>query len=130
MVGEGGETDLDLGNYERFLDVELTKDHNITTGKVYSSVIKKERRGDFLGKTGKVGSNAYSGHLSIIGYVVVQVVPHITDEVQNWIAKVSQIPVENTTDQQHQQPPNKPRNPDICLVEVGGTVGDIESTGK
>ena len=59
VLDDGGEVDLDLGNYERFLDVSLTKDHNITTGKVYSSVIERERRGDYLGKT-------------------VQVIPHIT----------------------------------------------------
>mmetsp|Transcript_12570 Transcript_12570/g.16261 ORF Transcript_12570/g.16261 Transcript_12570/m.16261 type:complete len:630 (+) Transcript_12570:113-2002(+) len=98
VLNDGGETDLDLGNYERFLDVELTKDHNITTGKIYSSVINKERRGDYLGKT-------------------VQVVPHITDEIQNWISRVSAIPVDGNG--------NEP--PDVCLVEVGGTVGDIES---
>mmetsp|Transcript_24329 Transcript_24329/g.39449 ORF Transcript_24329/g.39449 Transcript_24329/m.39449 type:complete len:640 (+) Transcript_24329:104-2023(+) len=97
VLNDGGETDLDLGNYERFLDVELTKDHNITTGKVYSTVIERERKGDYLGKT-------------------VQVVPHITDEIQNWIARVAQIPVDGTT-----------KSPDVCLVEVGGTVGDIES---
>jgi len=97
VLNDGGETDLDLGNYERFLDIELTRDHNITTGKIYSKVINKERTGDYLGKT-------------------VQVVPHITDEIQNWIARVSQIPVDGTCNA-----------PDVCLVEVGGTVGDIES---
>ncbi|GBG32894.1 CTP synthase [Hondaea fermentalgiana] len=97
VLDDGGETDLDLGNYERFLDVMLTRDHNITTGKVYQSVIERERKGDFLGKT-------------------VQVVPHITNEIQDWIARVAQIPVDGTTNP-----------PDVCLVEVGGTVGDIES---
>lgn len=97
VLDDGGETDLDLGNYERFLDIMLTKDHNITTGKVYQNVIERERRGDFLGKT-------------------VQVVPHITNEIQDWIARVAQIPVDGTTNA-----------PDVCLVEVGGTVGDIES---
>lgn len=61
--------DLDLGNYERFLNIELTQDHNITTGKVYREVIARERRGDYLGKT-------------------VQVVPHITNEIQDWIGKI------------------------------------------
>lgn len=74
VLDDGGETDLDLGNYERFLDVQLTKEHNITTGKVYSSVIEKERRGDYLGKT-------------------VQVVPHITDEIQHRLSSVSQVSV-------------------------------------
>ena len=78
VLNDGGETDLDLGNYERFLDIELTKEHNITTGKVYSTVIEKERKGDYLGKT-------------------VQVVPHITDEIQDWIGRVAQVPVDGST---------------------------------
>eukprot|EP00632_Arachnochrysis_sp_CCMP2950_P008904 CAMPEP_0185705948 /NCGR_PEP_ID=MMETSP1164-20130828/20913_1 /TAXON_ID=1104430 /ORGANISM="Chrysoreinhardia sp, Strain CCMP2950" /LENGTH=597 /DNA_ID=CAMNT_0028373341 /DNA_START=1 /DNA_END=1794 /DNA_ORIENTATION=+ len=98
VLDDGGETDLDLGNYERFLDVTLTRDHNITTGKIYSSVIAKERRGDYLGKT-------------------VQVVPHVTDEVQAWIERVALIPTDGEAGP-----------PDVCLVEVGGTVGDIESS--
>ena len=65
VLDDGGEVDLDLGNYERFLDVNLTRDNNLTTGKVYSKVIEAERRGDFLGKT-------------------VQVIPHITDSIQDW----------------------------------------------
>ncbi|GLJ27189.1 hypothetical protein SUGI_0532950 [Cryptomeria japonica] len=69
--------DLDLGNYERFLDVTLTQDNNITTGKIYQSVIDKERKGDYLGKT-------------------VQVVPHITDAIQEWIECVSLIPVDGS----------------------------------
>lgn len=98
VLDDGGETDLDLGNYERFLDINLTKDHNITTGKVYSTVIEKERTGDYLGKT-------------------VQVVPHITDEIQERISKVSKLSVDSSGEA-----------PDICLVEIGGTVGDIESS--
>ena len=97
VLDDGGETDLDLGNYERFLDIALTRDHNITTGKVYQSVLDKERRGDYLGKT-------------------VQVVPHVTEEIQNRIERVAKIPVDGSG-----------RKPDFCLVEVGGTVGDIES---
>eukprot|EP01069_Polyplicarium_translucidae_P001531 Polyplicarium_translucidae@DN1703_c0_g1_i2.p1 len=97
VLEDGGEVDLDLGNYERFLGVTLTRDHNLTTGKVYDVVLRKEREGAFLGKT-------------------VQVVPQITDEIQNWIFQVSQRPVEP-----------KGSRPEICLVEVGGTVGDIES---
>jgi CTP synthase len=95
---DGGESDLDLGNYERFLNIHLTSDHNITTGKIYRNVILKERRGDYLGKT-------------------VQVVPHITNEIQEWIERAAQIPVDGTG-----QPA------DVCLLEVGGTVGDIESS--
>ncbi|MQM10758.1 hypothetical protein Taro_043653 [Colocasia esculenta] len=89
--------DLDLGNYERFLDVRLTRDNNITTGKIYQSVIDKERKGDYLGKT-------------------VQVVPHITDAIKNWIETVSSVSVDG-----------KDGPPDICVIELGGTVGDIES---
>ena len=91
VLKDGGEVDLDLGNYERFLDIELVRDHNITTGKVYQTVINKERRGDYLGKT-------------------VQIIPHITNEIKDRIRKVA-----------------KNSGADICLIEVGGTVGDIES---
>ncbi|CAH3018310.1 unnamed protein product, partial [Porites evermanni] len=95
VLDDGGEVDLDLGNYERFLDVTLHRDNNITTGKIYQSVIDKERRGDYLGKT-------------------VQVVPHITDAIQDWVTRVSGEPVEKDT------------NADVCIIELGGTVGDIE----
>lgn len=97
VLDDGGEADLDLGNYERFVDVTLTKDNNLTTGKAYSAVIERERRGDYLGKT-------------------VQVVPHITDEIQDWIERVSHVPVDGTS-----------RMPSVCVIELGGTVGDIES---
>jgi CTP synthase len=102
VLNDGGESDLDLGNYERFLDIELTSDHNITTGKMYRNVIAKERRGDFLGKT-------------------VQVVPHITNEIQDTLERVAHIPT--STDAS-----GEPAVADICLIEVGGTVGDIESS--
>lgn len=71
VLADGGEADLDLGNYERFLDVKLTRDNNITTGKVYQRVIEKERRGDYLGKT-------------------VQIIPHATNEIQVgcWIRRL------------------------------------------
>ncbi len=68
VLNDGGETDLDLGNYERFLDIELTKEHNITTGKVYSTVIEQERRGDYLGKTVQVCS------LKVFGYLLVELI--------------------------------------------------------
>ncbi|ORZ00723.1 CTP synthase [Syncephalastrum racemosum] len=97
VLNDGGEVDLDLGNYERFLDVELSRINNITTGKIYSEVIEKERRGDYLGKT-------------------VQVVPHITDAVQNWVERVAAVPIDDSGEQ-----------PDVCIIELGGTVGDIES---
>jgi CTP synthase len=96
-LDDGGEVDLDLGNYERFLDITLTKQHNITTGKVYKAVIDGERRGDYLGKT-------------------VQIVPHCTDKIQEWISLVATKAVDTTKEP-----------PDVCLIEVGGTVGDIES---
>ncbi|MED6132752.1 hypothetical protein PIB30_021724 [Stylosanthes scabra] len=97
VLDDGGEVDLDLGNYERFLDIKLTRDNNITTGKIYQSVIEKERRGDYLGKT-------------------VQVVPHITDAIQEWIERVAKIPVDG-----------KEEPADVCVIELGGTIGDIES---
>ena len=96
VLKDGGEVDLDLGNYERFLDISLTSEHNLTTGKVYKSVIDKERRGDFLGGT-------------------VQIIPHITDEIKASIKNASLDPLEDN------------KIADVCLVEVGGTVGDIES---
>jgi len=98
VLADGGESDLDLGNYERFLGVTLTSDHNLTTGKVYRKVILAERKGDYLGKT-------------------VQVVPHITDCIQDWLEDVSKIPVDDSGEMA-----------DVCLIEVGGTVGDIESS--
>ncbi len=91
VLGDGGEVDLDLGNYERFLDEALSSEHNITTGKVYLSVINKERDGKYLGKT-------------------VQIIPHITDEIKRRIRRVA-----------------RESRADITIVEVGGTVGDIES---
>ena len=86
---DGAETDLDLGHYERFVDVRMGKRNNFTTGQVYESVIRKERRGDYLGGT-------------------VQVIPHITDEIKSQIIKGAD-------------------GADVALVEIGGTVGDIES---
>ena len=97
VLDDGGEVDLDLGNYERFLDVALTRENNITTGKVYANVIEKERRGDYLGKT-------------------VQVVPHITNEIQDWIERVAHVSADGSG-----------KTPDACVIELGGTVGDIES---
>lgn len=97
VLNDGGEVDLDLGNYERYLNITLTRDHNITTGKIYSHVIERERKGDYLGKT-------------------VQVVPHITDAIQTWIERVARIPVDESG-----------LEPEVCIIELGGTVGDIES---
>ncbi|CAH9121851.1 unnamed protein product [Cuscuta epithymum] len=97
VLDDGGEVDLDLGNYERFLDVKLTRDNNITTGKIYQSVLEKERKGDYLGKT-------------------VMVVHHITDAIQEWIERVAVIPVDG-----------KDGPADVCIIELGGTIGDIES---
>lgn len=91
VLEDGGEADLDLGNYERFMGLNLTRDHNITTGKVYRTVIEKERHGDYLGKT-------------------VQIIPHITNEIKNRIVTVS-----------------RRTGADVIIVELGGTVGDIES---
>ncbi|HLI50418.1 MAG TPA: CTP synthase, partial [Thermomicrobiaceae bacterium] len=91
VTDDGAETDLDLGHYERFTDENLSRASNVTTGQVYSSVLAKERRGDFLGGT-------------------VQVIPHITNEIKERIRHVSELDPS-----------------DVVVVEVGGTVGDIES---
>ncbi|ARF10197.1 CTP synthetase [Hokovirus HKV1] len=88
VLKDGYESDLDLGNYERFLDIELTRNNNITTGQIYNQVINNERKGLYLGKT-------------------VQIIPHITDEIKRRIT-------------------NQESKPDLCIIEVGGTVGDIE----
>jgi CTP synthase len=90
VTQDGAETDLDLGNYERFIDISLTQDSNITSGQIYSSVIVKERRGDFLGGT-------------------IQVVPHVTNEIKNRFKRLAEK-----------------SKADVILIEVGGTVGDIE----
>jgi CTP synthase len=89
VTEDGAETDLDLGHYERFTDVKMGKRNNFTTGQIYESVIRRERRGDYLGGT-------------------VQVIPHITDEIKNWIVAGA-------------------GDAEVAVVEVGGTVGDIES---
>merc|ERR1719320_251249 len=98
VLEDGGEVDLDLGNYERFMNIHLTKDHNITTGKVYELVLTKERKGRYLGKT-------------------VQIIPHVTDCIQEWIERVAEMPVKKNG-----------KSPDVCVIELGGTVGDIESS--
>ena len=97
VLDDGGEVDLDLGNYERFLDLNLARDNNLTTGKIYSKVLEAERRGDYLGKT-------------------VQVIPHITDAIQDWIIDVAERAADGGE-----------TSPDVCIIELGGTVGDIES---
>src|ERR687893_1502511 len=90
VTDDGAETDLDLGHYERFIDTNLTRASNVTTGGIYSGVIGRERRGDFLGGT-------------------IQVVPHITNEIKDRIGRVA-----------------KQTGAQVVIVEVGGTVGDIE----
>src|SRR6202034_4514641 len=89
VTDDGAETDLDLGHYERFTHAKLTRDNNLTTGRIYEQIITKERRGDYLGKT-------------------VQVIPHVTNEIKNAMRKVA-------------------HDCDVAIVEIGGTVGDIES---
>lgn len=89
VTADGAETDLDLGHYERFTNATVTRHHNFTTGRIYASVIEKERRGDYLGKT-------------------VQVIPHVTDEIKTAMRRVAE-------------------GVDVLIVEIGGTVGDIES---
>ncbi|WP_322058249.1 CTP synthase [Paraburkholderia sp. J63] len=94
VTEDGAETDLDLGHYERFISTKMRKANNFTTGQIYESVIRKERRGDYLGKT-------------------VQVIPHITNEIQAFIERGAASATCG--------------EPDVAIVEVGGTVGDIES---
>ena len=89
VTADGAETDLDLGHYERFIDENLDRTCNVTTGQIYAEVISKERRGDYLGGT-------------------IQVIPHITNEIKRRIGLVGQE-----------------ANPQVVIVEVGGTVGDI-----
>lgn len=95
VLDDGGEVDLDLGNYERFIGVTLTRDNNITTGKIYNHVIEKERRGEYLGKT-------------------VQVVPHICDAIQDWIVRVAERPMDGSDEPS-----------DVCVIELGGTVCSV-----
>ncbi|MFZ9734984.1 MAG: CTP synthase [Burkholderiaceae bacterium] len=94
VTEDGAETDLDLGHYERFLEARMRKVNNFTTGQIYDSVLRKERRGEYLGKT-------------------VQVIPHITNEIQDFILRGART--------------GSPDEVDVAIVEVGGTVGDIES---
>jgi CTP synthase len=94
VTEDGAETDLDLGHYERFISSKMRKANNFTTGQIYESVLRKERRGDYLGKT-------------------VQVIPHITNEIQDFIARGAEQAWDGQTD--------------VAIVEIGGTVGDIES---
>lgn len=95
VLNDGTETDLDLGNYERFLGIKLTKHHSITSGKIFWEVINAERNGKYLGKT-------------------VQIMPHVTDHIKDTIKETAKIDVGCG-------------EPDVCIIEVGGTVGDMES---
>ncbi len=94
VTDDGAETDLDLGHYERFVETRMRKANNFTTGQIYKSVLEKERRGDYLGKT-------------------VQVIPHVTNEIQDFIRRGARF--------------GTPEAVDVAIVEIGGTVGDIES---
>ena len=94
VTEDGAETDLDLGHYERFITARMKRSNNFTTGQIYKSVLEKERRGDYLGKT-------------------VQVIPHVTNEIQEYILRGAGV--------------DTPAAVDVAIVEVGGTVGDIES---
>src|SRR5690606_15746557 len=97
VTDDGAETDLDIGHYERFLDINLSRAANVTTGQIYSHVIAKERRGEYLGDT-------------------VQVIPHITDEIKRRM-RLQATPTGGS---------DEPA-PDVIITEIGGTVGDIES---
>ena len=94
VTEDGAETDLDLGHYERFITTRMRRANNFTTGQIYQSVLEKERRGDYLGKT-------------------VQVIPHITNEIQDFVKRGAAV--------------GTPQEVDVAIVEIGGTVGDIES---
>jgi len=94
VTEDGAETDLDLGHYERFIETRMRKPNNFTTGQIYKSVLEKERRGDYLGKT-------------------VQVIPHVTNEIQEFVKRGAGV--------------GTPAAVDVAIVEIGGTVGDIES---
>ena len=94
VTDDGAETDLDLGHYERFIETRMRKSNNFTTGQIYQSVLDKERRGDYLGKT-------------------VQVIPHVTNEIQEFVKRGARF--------------GEPDAVDVAIVEIGGTVGDIES---
>jgi len=96
VLNDGTETDLDLGNYERFLNIELHKEHNITSGNVFQKIINDERKGKYIGQT-------------------VQIIPHVTNKIQELLLNTSNIVV------------NKTNKPDICIIELGGTIGDMES---
>ena len=100
VTADGMETDLDLGHYERFTGIETTRDNSVTTGRIYLSVIERERRGDYLGKT-------------------IQVVPHITDEIKRRIRLCECVSA--SSDSRKSDPP------EIVITEIGGTIGDIES---
>lgn len=91
VLEDGGEVDMDFGHYERFLSIRAKKSWNITMGKIYQSILKKERKGDFLGKT-------------------VQLIPHVTDEIKNQLYQIA-----------------KKENADLVLIEIGGTIGDMEN---
>src|SRR6058998_1600867 len=101
VTDDGAETDLDLGHYERFVDINLRRTSNVTTGLVYSAVIEKERRGDYLGGT-------------------VQVIPHITNEIKSRIRQAAEEASDGG------RSPGEEGGPDVVIVEVGGTVGDIK----
>ena len=94
VTDDGAETDLDLGHYERYITTRMTRSNNFTTGQIYDSVIRKERRGEYLGKT-------------------VQVIPHVTNEIQDYIRRGAGV--------------GTPQEMEVAIVEIGGTVGDIES---
>ncbi len=101
VTDDGAETDLDLGHYERFIETRMRKSNNFTTGQIYQSVLEKERRGDYLGKT-------------------VQVIPHVTNEIQAFIKRGAEQASKGLVS-------NQGKAIDVAIVEVGGTVGDIES---
>jgi CTP synthase len=144
----GGEVDLDLGSYERYLNIALTRENNITTGKIYQHVIERERRGDYLGKTVQVyvplelerklpfgavlGAKIdalYSKDLYLCSRnsptrfvhansLYLISVPHVTSGIQDWVERVARIPVDDSQDQ-----------PDVCVIELGNSALSILTWG-
>ena len=122
VLNDGGEVDLDLGNYERYLDVTLSRDNNITTGKIYQQVIEREvccidiafsrkmklciaTRG--LSRANSAGKPVQPVLIMLDKTIICKIVPHVTDAIQDWIERVSKIPVDETGEE-----------PDLCIVEV------------
>ncbi|ESU14222.1 CTP synthase [Fusarium graminearum PH-1] len=130
VLDDGGETDLDLGNYERYLGIQLSRDSNITTGKIYKQVIVRTTRSLGIRLATNINVSGERATRRLFGkeyntqqmsdntakLTPLKVVPHITDAIQDWIERVAKIPVDASGEA-----------PDVCIIELGGTIGDLES---